>query len=84
MGTTKLTRKEILAEDPVHQAIIQLIEFFRVNGKKIAIGAAVIVLLAVGVYVGTPVSGQQAGTSAGSVAGRDEFLPRSGVAGCLG
>jgi predicted negative regulator of RcsB-dependent stress response len=52
VGTTKLTRKEILAEDPVHQAIIELIEFFRVNGKKIAIGAAAIVLLAVGVYGG--------------------------------
>jgi predicted negative regulator of RcsB-dependent stress response len=52
VGTTKLTRKEILSEDPVHQAIIELIDFFRVNGKKIAIAAVVIVALAVGLYGG--------------------------------
>ena len=52
MGTTKLTRKEILAEDPVHEAIIQLIEFFQTNGKKVGILAAVIVVVAVGIYGG--------------------------------
>ncbi len=52
MGTTKLTRKEILAEDPVHEAIIQLVEFFRTNGSKIGIAAAAIVVLALGIYGG--------------------------------
>jgi predicted negative regulator of RcsB-dependent stress response len=52
VGTTKLTRKEILAEDPVHEAIIQLIEFFQTNGKKIGILAVVIVVVAVGIYGG--------------------------------
>ncbi|MDM7994804.1 MAG: tetratricopeptide repeat protein [Acidobacteriota bacterium] len=52
MGTTKLTRKEILAEDPVHEAIVQFIEFFRANSKKIGIAVVVIVLLALGIYGG--------------------------------
>ncbi len=52
MGTTKLTRKEILTEDPVHQAIIRLIEFFQTNWKKVGILAAVIVVVAIGIYGG--------------------------------
>jgi len=52
VGTTKLTRKEILAEDPVHEAMIQLIEFFQTNGKKIGILAAVVILVGVGIYGG--------------------------------
>jgi predicted negative regulator of RcsB-dependent stress response len=52
VGTTKLTRKEILAEDPVHEAIIQIIEFFREQGKLIAVVAAAVVLLSVGIYFG--------------------------------
>jgi predicted negative regulator of RcsB-dependent stress response len=52
VGTTKLTRKEILAEDPVHLAIMQFIEFFRVNGSKVAIAAAAAVVLGLGIYVG--------------------------------
>jgi len=52
VGTTKLTRKEILAEDPVHEAMVRLIEFFQTNGKMIGIAAAVAVLLAVGIYGG--------------------------------
>lgn len=50
MGTTKLTRKEILAEDPVHVAIIQIVEFFRERGKLIGIAAAAAALIGVGVY----------------------------------
>ena len=52
MGTTKLTRKEILAEDPVHEALVRSIEFSRANGKKITLIAAAIVLLALGIYFG--------------------------------
>ena len=52
MGTTKLTRKEILAEDPVHEALVQIIELFRANGKKIGILAAAVVVIAIGAYGG--------------------------------
>ncbi len=52
MGTTKLTRKEILAEDPVHEAIVQVIDFFRERGKLIALGGVSVLLLAVGIYFG--------------------------------
>ncbi|MBN1571427.1 MAG: hypothetical protein JXA73_26565 [Acidobacteria bacterium] len=52
MGTTKLTRKEILAEDPVHEGIIRIIEFFRANGKMVGIGVAIILVLALGIYGG--------------------------------
>jgi predicted negative regulator of RcsB-dependent stress response len=52
VGTTKLTRKEILAEDPVHGAIIQLIDLFRESGKKIGIIAVIVVLVGIGIYGG--------------------------------
>jgi len=52
VGTTKLTRKEILAEDPVHIAIIQIVEFFRTQGKAIAAVAAFALILAIGGYFG--------------------------------
>ncbi len=52
MGTTKLTRKEILAEDPVHQAIIQIIEFFRERGQLIALVTVGAAVLGVGLYFG--------------------------------
>jgi predicted negative regulator of RcsB-dependent stress response len=52
VGTTKLTRKEILAEDPVHETIVGLIDLFRENGKMIGIIAAIVVLVAIGIYGG--------------------------------
>jgi tetratricopeptide (TPR) repeat protein len=52
VGTTKLTRKEILAEDPVHESLVRLIEYFRENTKKIFLIAAALVILALGVYGG--------------------------------
>ncbi len=52
MGTTKLTRKEILAEDPVHEAIMQIVEFFRTQGKVVAAVAIAVALLAIGGYFG--------------------------------
>jgi predicted negative regulator of RcsB-dependent stress response len=52
VGTTKLTRKEIIAEDPVHEAIMWLIGFFRENGKKIGIALGAVAVLGLGVYVG--------------------------------
>jgi predicted negative regulator of RcsB-dependent stress response len=53
VGTTKLTRKEILAEDPVHNFMLHSIEFFRVNGSKVAALAVVIAVLALGIYSGS-------------------------------
>jgi len=52
VGTTKLTRKEILAEDPVHFAIIRFVEFFRTQGKVIGMAAICMAVLAVGGYLG--------------------------------
>jgi predicted negative regulator of RcsB-dependent stress response len=52
VGTTKLTRKEIMAEDPVHEAIVRFLDFFRTNSKKIGILAAAAVLVAAGIYGG--------------------------------
>jgi hypothetical protein len=50
VGTTKLTRKEILAEDPVHNFMLHTIEFLRLNGSKAVAAAAVLVVLAFGIY----------------------------------
>lgn len=50
MGTNKLTRKEILSEDPVHEAMIHSIGFFRANGAKVGIVAVVVLALAFGIY----------------------------------
>ncbi len=52
MGTTKLTRKEILAEDPVHEAIMQVVDFFRVQGKLVAVVAVAAGIVAIGGYFG--------------------------------
>jgi predicted negative regulator of RcsB-dependent stress response len=52
VGTTKLTRKEILAEDPVHEALVRIVEFFRANSKRIGIAAVAVVLVAIGIYAG--------------------------------
>ncbi len=59
MGTTKLTRKEILAEDPIHAAIIRLVEVSRSQGRTIALVAAVAVLLVVGAYFGMQYLGRR-------------------------
>jgi hypothetical protein len=52
VGTTKLTRKEILSDDPIQEAMIHLVEFFRKNGKWIGIIAAGLLVLGFGAYVG--------------------------------
>jgi tetratricopeptide (TPR) repeat protein len=52
VGTTKLTRKEILAEDPVHGALITLIEFFKTQGKKVAILVVAAAIIGLGIYGG--------------------------------
>jgi predicted negative regulator of RcsB-dependent stress response len=52
VSTTKLTRKEILAEDPVHESMVRIIEALRTNGKMIAVIAAGVALAALGIYFG--------------------------------
>ncbi len=52
VGTNKLTRKEILAEDPVHEAMVRLIEFFQTQGRTIGIVIAAAAVLSVGIYGG--------------------------------
>jgi predicted negative regulator of RcsB-dependent stress response len=52
VGTTKLTRKEIMAEDPVHEALIGIVELFRAHGITIALVAGSVVLLGIGIYFG--------------------------------
>ncbi len=51
MGTTKLTRKEILGEDPIHDAIVYTIEIVRARGKEIALGAGAVILVGLGIYL---------------------------------
>jgi hypothetical protein len=53
VGTTKLTRKEILAEDPVHGAIVHMIEYLKARIRIIGYIAIAIIALSLGVYGGT-------------------------------
>jgi tetratricopeptide (TPR) repeat protein len=53
VGTTKLTRKEILAEDPVHGGILWLIEIFGSHRKAVGIAAIILILAVLGIYGGT-------------------------------
>jgi predicted negative regulator of RcsB-dependent stress response len=52
MGTTKLTRKEILTEDPVQVALIEIVEFFKTQYKNVALGVAAALLIGAGIYFG--------------------------------
>ena len=50
MGTTKLTRKEILSDDPVRENIIRLLELFQANRAKIGAAVIVVIVIAVGFW----------------------------------
>jgi len=77
LSTTKLTRKEILAEDPVHATMIQLVELFRTHRTKIVAGAALVLLIAIGIYLGFRYLGRQ-DVQAGQILGRGiEFFNAS-------
>ncbi len=52
MGTNKLTRKEILAEDPVHEAMVRLVEFFKERGRTIGYAAIGVVALILAIFGG--------------------------------
>ncbi len=49
-ANNKMTRKEILSEDPVHEAMLRLVGFFRDHRARIGIAAAAVVVLALGGY----------------------------------
>jgi len=53
VGTTKLTRKEILAEDPVHGSMVMLANYFSTHKKIIILVAAVVIVLILGIYGGS-------------------------------
>ena len=50
MGTTKLTRKEILSDDPVREKIIRLFGLFQANRAKIGVAAVLIIVFAFGMW----------------------------------
>jgi len=52
VGTTKLTRKEILGDDPVYDAIVTSIEGVRTHAKVIGLTAAAVALVGLGIYLG--------------------------------
>jgi tetratricopeptide (TPR) repeat protein len=59
VGTTKLTRKEMTAEDPVHGAIVHMIEYVKKNVRVIGFAVAAIVLIAIGYYGVRQIRGNQ-------------------------
>jgi TolA-binding protein len=52
VSTTKLTRKEIVAEDPVHEKIVWLFTFCRENRAKIGILILAAIAVMIGLYGG--------------------------------
>ncbi|MBN2243958.1 MAG: tetratricopeptide repeat protein [Acidobacteria bacterium] len=52
MGTTKLTRKEIVAEDAVHETIVSIVDFIGAHRKKILILGGIAIIAALGIYGG--------------------------------
>ncbi|MCL2877280.1 MAG: hypothetical protein FWF13_00705 [Acidobacteria bacterium] len=50
MGTTKLTRKEILSDDPVRETIVRLVGLFQANRRKIGVAVIVVIVLALGFW----------------------------------
>lgn len=52
MSTTKLTRKEIVAEDTVHESIVRLFTFVRENRKKVGVLFLAVIAVMIGIYGG--------------------------------
>jgi predicted negative regulator of RcsB-dependent stress response len=52
VGKNKLTRKEIIGDDPVHDAIIRAAEFLSENSGKIIGLVVLIVIVAIGSFIG--------------------------------
>lgn len=52
MGTTKLTRKQIIGEDRFHDAMVNSIEQVRANKRNIGLGLAALIVLLAGIFFG--------------------------------
>jgi len=52
VSTTKLSRKEMVAEDPVHESIVRLFTFCRENRNKIGILMLAVIVVIIGIYGG--------------------------------
>jgi len=50
VGTTKLTRKEILSDDPVRENILRLVGFFQANRAKIGVAVIAVIVVAIGLW----------------------------------
>ena len=50
MGTTKLTRKEILSDDPVREYILRLVGFFQANRAKIGVAVIAVIVISIGFW----------------------------------
>ncbi|HSW39616.1 MAG TPA: tetratricopeptide repeat protein [Acidobacteriota bacterium] len=60
MGKTKLTRKEIIGDNPIHDAVMRAAEFLRAKGTAIVILIAVIVIAVIaGFFVGKFLDGRE-------------------------
>jgi predicted negative regulator of RcsB-dependent stress response len=53
VSTTKLTRKEIVAEDAVHENIVRIFTFFRENQNKAGILILAVIVVVIGIYGGS-------------------------------
>jgi predicted negative regulator of RcsB-dependent stress response len=77
VGTTKLTRKEILSDDPVRENILRLIGLFQSNRTKIGIAAIAIIVIALGFWAASLYLDNRA-DAAGAMLGRGmEFFSAS-------
>ena len=69
VGTTKLTRKEILSDDPVRENIIRFVGLLRANRAKIGAAVIVVIVLALGFWAWSGYLGSRA-DAAGAMLGR--------------
>jgi len=77
VGTTKLTRKEILSDDPVRENILRLIGLFQANRTKIGVAAIAVIVIALGFWAWSHYLDNRA-EAAGTILGRGmEFFSAS-------
>jgi len=69
VGTTKLTRKEILSDDPVRENILRLVGLFQANRAKVGVAVIAIIVLALGFWAWSHYLDNRAET-AGTILGR--------------
>jgi len=69
VGTTKLTRKEILSDDPVRENIIRFVGLLQANRAKIGVAVIVVIVLALGFWAWSGYLGGRA-DAAGEMLGR--------------